>query len=211
MRITISCANYKRYQENPKYFLPKQPKCLNNSSHKPYWNNYWERSFLPDHVHEVSLEIAQAYCKECHETISYWPEFVLPYQREALETHEFVVIEHLQGMSFREIGAKIGYDPRTISRWINLTLEQGVQLWGEVIGCILSVIGHENLPVVSRADWRITQLLLAWLRRYAEWIRFPRLHRLIGLCNLLGEGKWDLWGAPLGKAKSRVNTRPAPG
>lgn len=211
MRITIPCANYKRYQENPKDFLPEHPTCLNNSRHTPYWNNQWRRSFLPDHVHEVSLEIVQAYCKECHETISYWPEFVLPYQREALETHESVLIEHLQGMSFREIGVKIGYDPRTISRWVNLVLEQGVQLWGEVIGCILRVIGHENLPVVSRVDWRITQLLLAWLRRYAEWIRFPRLHRLIGLCNLLSEGKWNLWGAPLGKAKSRVNIRPAPG
>ena len=172
MRITIPCANYKRYQENPKDFLPKQATCLNNSSHKPYWNNYWERSFLPDHVHEVSLEIAQAYCKECHETISYWPEFVLPYQREALETHEFVVIEHLQGMSFREIGARIGYNPRTISRWVNLVLEQGVQLWGEVIGCILRVIGHEKLPVVSRVDWRITQLLLAWLRRWRSGFGF---------------------------------------
>lgn len=139
------------------------------------------------------------------------PEFVLPYQREALETHEDVLIEHLQGMSFKEIGAKIGYDPRTISRWVNLTLEQGIQLWGEVIGRILSMIGYEDLPVISKVDWKITRLLLAWLRRYAEWISFPRLHRLIGLCNLFGEGSWDLWGAPLGKAKSRVNAQPNPG
>ena len=130
-------VDYKRYQENPKDFLPQHPTCLNNSRHTPYWNNHWRRGFLPNHIHEVNLEIAQAYCKECHETISYWPEFVLPYQREALETHEFVLIEHLQGMSL------------------------GVQLWGEVIGRILSVIGHESLPVVSRIDWRITQLLLA--------------------------------------------------
>lgn len=211
MRISIPCEDYKMYQENPKDFLPEHPTCLNDPRHKPYWNNHWGRGFLPDHVHEVKLEIIQAYCEDCHETISYWPEFVLPYQREALETHENVLIEHLQGISFKEIGAKIGYDPRTISRWVNLTLEQGAQLWGEVIGRILSVIGHESLPVVSRVDWRITQLLLAWLRRYAEWSCFLRLHRLIGLCNLLGEGSWDLWGAPLGKAKSRVNAKVSPG
>lgn len=57
-----------------------------------------------------------AYCEECHETISYWPEFVLPYQREALETHEWVLIASIQGMSFVENGARIGYDPRTVSR-----------------------------------------------------------------------------------------------
>lgn len=159
----------------------------------------------------MKQEIFQAYCKECHETISYWPEFVLPYQREALETHENVLIEYLQGMSFKEIGAKIGYDPRTVSRWVNLTLEQAVQLWSEVIGRILRVIGQESLPVVSTGNWRITELLLTWLRRYAEWIHFPRLHRLMGLCNLFGEGSWDLWGAPLGNAKSRVNSKSPPG
>jgi hypothetical protein len=192
MRITIPCEDYKRYQENPKDFLPERPKCLNNPCHKPYWNSLWERGFLPDHVHEVKLEIIQAYCKECHETISYWPEFVL-------------------GKSFKEIGASISYDPRTISRWVNLTLNQSVQLWGEVIGRILRVIGHESLPIVSRVDWRVTQLLLAWLRRYAKWVSFPRLCRLMGLCNLLSEGSWDLWGAPLGKAKSRVNAPLYPG
>jgi transposase len=210
MRITIPCEDYKRYKEIPKSFLPERPKCLNNQNHKPYWNNHWERGFLPDHVHEVKLEIFQAYCKECRETISYWPEFVLPYQREALETHESVLVEHLQGKSFKEIGTKIGYSPRTVSRWVSLTLEQASQLWSDVIGRILQAIGNEVLSVTATSDWRITQLLLAWLRRFADWIHFPRLYRLMGLCNLFSEGWWDLWGAPLGNAKSRVNFKSPP-
>lgn len=113
-------------------------------------------------------------------------------------------------MSFKDIGSKIGYDPRIVSRWVNSTLEQAGQFGSEVIGRILRFIGHENLPIVSTGNWRITQLLLAWLRRFADWIRFPRLHRLMGLCNLFSEGGWDVWGAPLGKAKSRVNSKSPP-
>ena len=69
------------------------------------------REFCPDHVYITKIRLFNDYCEECHETISYWPEFVLPYRREPLETHEQVVVEHLQGMSLRESAAKIGYDP----------------------------------------------------------------------------------------------------
>ena len=54
-----------------------------------------------DHVNTTKITLFNAYCKECHETVSYWPEFVLSYQREPLETHEQVVVEHLQGISNR--------------------------------------------------------------------------------------------------------------
>lgn len=210
MRVPILCADYKMYLENPKDFLPEHPICLNCADHRPHWNAHWDRGLFPDHVHEEKMPLFQAYCEQCHETISYWPEFVLPYQREALETHEWVLIEHFHGISFREIGERIGYDPRTLSRWVNLALEQAIQLWGGVIERILQAIGHERLPIVPTVDWRIIQLLLSWLRRYAEWIRFPRFDRLMGLCNLLGQGDWDLWGGPLGNAKSRVSITSPP-
>lgn len=210
MRVPILCEDYKRYLENPQDFFPEHPICLNSLVHKPYWNMHWERGFLPDHIHEEKIPMFQAYCEECHETISYWPEFILPYQREALETHEWALIEHLRGMSFREIGERFSYDPRTISGWVNLALVQSIQLFGEVMERILQMIGHESLPIVPTSDWRMTQLLLAWLRRYAEWIHFPHFNRLMGLCNLLGKGDWDLWGGPLGNAKSRVNMKSSP-
>ncbi len=47
------------------------------------------------------------------------------------------------------------------------------------------------------------KVVLARLREFAEWTGFPRLNRLIGLANLLGQGQWDLWGGELGNAKSR--------
>ncbi|MDF9408137.1 helix-turn-helix domain containing protein [Pelotomaculum isophthalicicum JI] len=164
-----------------------------------------------DHVHSTEIPLFNAYCKECHETISYWPEFVLPYQREPLETHEQAVIEHLQGISISESAARIGYDSRTVSRWIKLTFTQAQALVGHVVRRILRLIGAEILPLAPAVATEATRLLLAWLHSYAGWISFPRLHRLIGLCNLLGMGDWDLWGAPLGKARARVKEASSPG
>lgn len=40
-----------------------------------------------------------------------------------METHEQVVIEHLQGISISESAARIGYDPRTVSRWLRLAFD----------------------------------------------------------------------------------------
>lgn len=211
MRITIFCSDVQSYLENPESFLPDKPVCLNNPEHMPYWNTSWERGLLLDHVHATEILLFNAYCEECHETISYWPEFVLPYQREPLETHEQVVIEHLQGISISESAARIGYDPRTVSRWIKLTFTQAPVLAGQVVRRILSLIGTEILPLTPAVATEATRLLLAWLRSYAGWISFPRLHRLMGLCNLLGKGDWDLWGAPLGKARSRVSEAYSPG
>lgn len=211
MRITISCPNVQSYLENPKDFLPDKPVCLNNPSHKPHWNASWNREICLDHVSTTKITIFNAYCEKCHETISYWPEFVLPYQREPLETHEQIVIEHLQGVSFRASAAKIGYDPRTLSRWVKLILNQALVIIDAVIRRILSVLGQEILPLTATAAREITVLLFAWLRNYAGWISFPRLHRLMGLCNLIGKGDWDLWGAPLGNARSRVKEKPLPG
>jgi hypothetical protein len=211
MRITTPCPNVQSYLENPKDFLPDKPVCLNDPSHRPYWNASWNRGLCLDHVNATKITIFNAYCEKCHETISYWPEFVLPYQREPLEAHEQATIEHLQGVSLRASAAKIGYDPRTLSRWIKLTLAQASVLIDAVIQRILIVLGQEILPLNATTTREATLLLLAWLRNYAGWISFPRLHRLMGLCNLLGKGDWDLWGAPLGRAKSRVKKRPSPG
>lgn len=211
MRITTPCPNVQSYLENPKDFLPDKPVCLNDPSHRPYWNASWNRGLCLDYVNATEITIFNAYCEKCHETISYWPEFVLPYQREPLETHEQAVIEHLQGVSLRASAAKIGYDTRTVSRWIKLILVQALVLTDAAIRRILFALGQEILPLSATAARETALLLLAWLRNYAGWISFPRLHRLMGLCNLLGKGDWDLWGAPLGSAKSRVKDRLSPG
>ena len=69
----------------------------------------------------------------------------------------------------------------------------------------------EILQLSSTNAKEAASLLLAWLRKLAETVRFPRLNRLMGLCNLIAEGDWDLWGAILGNAKSRANRAPASG
>lgn len=211
MRISIPCPDVQSYNENPENFLPDKPVCPNDPSHRPHRNTSWGRGLCLDHVHATEITIFNAYCKTCHETISYWPEFVLPYQREPLETHEQVVIDHLQGISLRERAETIGYDPRTLSRWLERILAQALVLIHAAIRRILRVLGQEILPLTAILVEEATRLVLAWLYHYAEYIRFPRLHRLMGLCNLLGKGDWDLWGAPLGKAKSRVKEEPVPG
>lgn len=208
MRIPFYCPNVQRYLENAKSFLPVKPGCCNNPQHRPYWNTSWVRGLLVDHVHTVEIPIFNAYCEQCHETISYWPEFVLPYECEPLETFEQVVIEYLQGVSISKIASEIGYDPRTVSRWLKLIFSQAHVLGDLVIRRILIITGTEILPLTMAGEY--IRLLLAWLHSYAGWIDFTRLYRLMGLCNLLGRGDWDLWGAPLGKAKSRLREARAP-
>ncbi len=211
MRITIPCPDVQSYIQNPKGYLPVRPVCPNNPLHRPHWNDSWERGLLPDHVHAIEITIFNAYCKQCHETISYWPEFVLPYQREPLETHEQVAIEHLQGCSIRESAVKIGYNPRTLSLWLKRILAQTLVLIDKVVSRILIVVGQEILPLTVTVAEETTLLLFAWLRNYAGWINFSPLYRLMGLCNILGKGDWDLWGDPLGRAKSRVKGQCLPG
>lgn len=211
MRITIPCPDVQSYIENPRNFLPKKPACLNDPSHKPYWNTHWDRDLCLDHVRATKITLFNAYCKTCHETISFWPEFVLPYQREPLETHEQVVVEHLQGVCLRESAAKIGYDPRTVSRWIKLILAQGMVLIDEVTPRLLGFLGQAVLPLKALGPKETAMLLFAWLRGFAGDISFGHLDRLMGLGNLIGKGDWDLWGAPLGRAKSRVKEGIAPG
>ncbi len=210
MRAAVPCPDILVYAEDPKSFLPDEPTCLNNPAHKPQWNAHWKRGLCLDHVHTTKIPIFNAYCEECRETISYWPEPVLPYQREPLETIEQVVIENLEGSSVRESAARIGYDPRTVSRWIKLAFTQAIDLLDQAIRRILGFIGTEILPLTFEGARVAAGLLLAWLRRLAEMIRFPRLNRLMGICNLIGKGDWDLWGAPLGRARSRVSKTPAP-
>jgi hypothetical protein len=155
--------------------------------------------------------MVNAYCESCHETISYWPEFVLPYQREPLETHEQVAVERLQGYSVRGSAAQIGYDPRTLSRWLRRIFDQARILLDRAVSRILSLIGTMELPIPSITPGEAATLLFAWLYRLAEFTGFSRKRRLMGLCNLVGKGDWDLWGAPLGNTRSRMNGVPAPG
>lgn len=211
MRIPIYCPDVQRYIENPKTYLPPVPVCLNNPAHKPHWNTHWTRGFVLNHVHVTKILIFNAYCESCHETISYWPDFVLPYQREPLETNEAVLVAHLQGTNVSKIAVKIGYDPRTVSRWIKLNLMQSMKIIDQVVQRILNLVGTEILPLSAVIAKEAADLLLAWLHKLAEWIGYPHLNRLMGLCNLIGKGDWDLWGAPMGRARPRVNKIPAPG
>jgi len=90
-------------------------------------------------------------------------------------------------------------------------LAQALILINAAIRRILNVLAQEILPLAATVAKEATRLLLAWLQNYAEWVSFPRPNRLMGLCNILGRGDWDLWGAPLGKAKSRVKKVHSPG
>lgn len=145
----------------------------------------------------------RGYCKECKETISCWPEFVFPYQRKPLETHESAVVDHLAGKSFVETARQIGYDPRTIARWVMRIIAQAFGIDPKVIAWILKDLPNSTLPVVPTAQLILVKVVLAWLREFAEWAGFTRFNRLIGLANLLGQGRWNIWGAPIGKAKPR--------
>jgi hypothetical protein len=211
MRVTVFCPSIQKYLKNPRAYLPTIPACFNNPAHRPWWNTSWKKRVHLDHVHATWIPIFNAYCEECHETISYWPDFVLPYQREPVETYEQVVVENLQGVSISECAARIGYDPRTVSRWIKLIFRQSLELIDLVVRRILNLIGTNILPLSSTIVREATALLLAWLRKLAEMTHFSHLNRLMGFLNLIGKGDWDLWGAPLGKARSRVNRAPAPG
>lgn len=211
MRISIYCADVQSYLENPQAFLPVDPVCLNNPAHKVCWNTHWFRGLVVDHVHTVKIPIFNAYCESCHETLSYWPEFVLPYQREPLETHEQVVVEHLEGCSIRESAFEIGYDPRTISRWLKQIYDQAQPLCDKAVRRILCLMETEVLPLSSIATDDAVTILFAWLYALAEKASFPRRWRLMGLCNCISKGDWDLWGAPLGKARSRLQADLSPG
>ena len=148
----------------------------------------WNRELCLDHINTTEITLFNIYCKECQETISYWPEFVLPYQRKPLDTHEQVVAEHLQGISLRESANKIGYDPRTLSRWLKFIFVQALTFLGEAVQRILRFMGQELLHLTTTVAWEAVVFLFAWLRSYAELISFPCLNRLMGLCNLLGRG-----------------------
>ena len=211
MRITINCADVQGYIENPKNYLPKILECPNNSAHRPWWNTHWKRGLISDHIYVSEILIFNAYCKLCHETISYWPIFVLPYLREPLETIEEALVEHLDGSGIREIAAGAGYDPRTVSRWIKLSLIQSPKTFDLAVRYILNLIGTEILPLSYESAKDAATLLLTWLRQLAKFVSYPHPKRLMGLCNLIGKGDWDLWGAKRGRARTRVREVAAPG
>jgi len=203
MRLPVPCPDIKRYMENSKEFLPEKVPCLNNPSHTPQWGSSWSRGLTVDHVHDEVIPMFRGYCKDCKETISFWPEFVMPYQREPLETHEGAVVDHLAGKSFAETARDIGYDPRTVARWVMRIINQAVSLGPKIIARVLKELANSILPLLPAGQGVYLEVALARLREFAGWINFNRVNRLIGLANLLGQGQWDMWGGELGSAKPR--------
>ncbi len=53
------------------------------------------------------------------------------------------------------------------------------------IGSTLSVVTH----------------VFAWLHQYAQFIGFTRFSRLIGLANLLRQGRWIIRGGEVGRCR----------
>ena len=201
MRIPISCSDFKLYIINPKIFLPKKPICIRDPKHKTRWNNTWKRYLIIDHVNKVIIIMFRGYCTVCGETISYWPEFILPYQPELVETHEQVVIEHIEGTPANKIAEKIGYDAQTVRRWIKRILGQAQILAPKAIPYLIKEITCELLPLWSTLAKELIKELLAWLYKYAKTIGFPRSYRLMGLCNLMSKGQWIIWGGAIGRCK----------
>ena len=203
MRLTVPCSDFKSYLENPRNFLPKKVTCLNDPSHNPHWHTGWKRKFTEDHVHLEELPMFRGYCRKCKETISFWPEFLLPYQPEPVETLESAVVDHLAGKSFVETANRFGYDPRTVARWVMLITTQVLWLGPKISARILKDLANSPAPLLPAESHLRLKVVLARLREFAEWIGFPRVNRLIGLANLLGQGQWDLWAGELGTAKPR--------
>ena len=203
MRLPVSCPDFKSFVDDPQKFLPEKVTCLNNPSHNPHWHTGWERKFTIDHVHKEVIPMFRGYCKECKETISYWPEFLLPYQHEPVETHESAVVDHFAGKSFVETAGGIGYDPRTVARWVTRIIAQAFCLGPKIMARTLKELANSASPLLPIELRMRLKMVLARLREFAGWIGFTRVNRLIGLANLLGQGRWDLWGGELGNAKPR--------
>ena len=153
-----------------------------------------------DHVFKSPISLFRWYCKECRESISCWPEFVVPYQPEPLDTHEQVVVAHLGGQLQSELARDLGYHPRTIGRWINRILDQAGFLAPRVIPLLLELIAAPFTPLCAGSALDVLQHILAWLYRFAGQISFWN-QRLMGLANLVQEGRWILWGGEIGRCR----------
>lgn len=202
MRIPIPCSDFNRYLEYPEEFLPKEVQCVRDPSHKPHKHTGWLRVCLaPDHVTQELVHMFRWFCPQCKESISIWPEFILPYQPELVETHEQAVVEHLNSVSITDTADGIGYDPRTVSRWIKRILNQALLMAPRVIPQLLQFLACELLPFSSTIAFKAAQELLVWLYQYAQFIEFPRLYRLMGLCNVLSQGRLIIWGGAIGRCR----------
>jgi DNA-binding transcriptional ArsR family regulator len=196
LRITVACSNLKAYIENPVQHLPEDLRCPRNSAHKPCWHGSWKRNVTEDNVYVEEIKLHRAYCQDCNETISFWPEFIIPYQQQLVEIQESVLVASLSGISVSEISRQIGYDPRTVSRWINRLMLQSVTLLNILVPQFLSYLPYSSLPVYCPEPAGAAVLFLTWLRNLAMKLSFSRTNRLIGLCNILSKGRVSLWGAP---------------
>lgn len=196
LRIPVVCSDLKAYVENPRQFLPEKLCCPRNPAHKPCWHGDWERNITEDNVYSELIKLFRAYCRDCKETISFWPEFVIPYQQQVVEIQESALVAVLSGTSINETSRRIGYDPRTVSRWTNRLILQSVALLNVLIPEFLSYLPYSSLPMYSPKPAGAALLFLTWLRNLARELSFSRTHRLIGLCNVLSKGRVSLWGAP---------------
>jgi len=201
MRIPFPCPDCKEYMENPKKFLPEKVYCLRNPQHQTAFHGTWTRNLLIDHVHQLLISLYRWYCKECRESISCWPEFVMPYQPEPIETHERVVVAHLGGQPQAELARSLGYHPQTIGRWTNRILDQAGFLAPRVIPMLLNIIAVPFTPLCTGSALDVLQHILAWLYWYARQVSFWSRKRLMGLANLVQQGRWILWGGEIGRCR----------
>ncbi|MHB1128283.1 MAG: hypothetical protein ACYC2T_15290 [Bacillota bacterium] len=91
---------------------------------------------------------------------------------------------------FVETASEIGYDPRTIARWVTRIIKQAVSLGPKIIARVLKELANSILPLLPVGQCMYLEVALARLREFAGWINFNRVNRLIGLANLLGQGQW---------------------
>jgi len=201
MRITFPCSDFKGYLENPIIFLPEKVNCVRNPAHCTHRNGHWKRQIAVDYVSTTTMSLYRFYCIDCGESISLWPEFVLPYQREPVETHEQVLVKYVAGKTFTEMAEKMGYDARSIARWVRRMLQQTLFLAPHIIPEMMKAITGALLPLGIGSALSVVTQVLAWLHQYAQFIGFTRFSRLIGLANLLRQGRWIIWGGEVGRCR----------
>jgi len=141
------------------------------------------------------------FCIDCNESISLWPEFAVPYQPEPVETHEKAAVDYLNGVPIKDIATAIGYDPRTVSRWVHRIVDQAYLIHGFICPMVQQSAG-ELLPHYATSAFNAAKNLLASLRQHAEIIKFERVHHLMGLCNNLSKGRYIIWGGAIGRCRS---------
>lgn len=201
MRITFPCSDIKGYLEDPNSFLPENVVCIRNETHRTQKHGHWVRELVIDHAMTTSVKLYRWYCRECGESISFWPEFVLPYQPEPVDTHEDSLVQHLSGKSYTEVADQIGYDKRAVARWVQRLIGQALLIAPRLIPEIMKAIASALLPQGVGGTLSIVTQLLAWLHQYAQIIEDSLSSRLLGLANRLRRGRLIIWGGEVGRCQ----------